>query len=272
MTPARLKLTLYVLLATAGLLSLWLTRVSLFTLVLSFIAFVALPKSHDAGRTPLLYLALAAGLASCVGFGRFLIREAVPGIVEGGTRATGAAAVSRLREILFAEDVMRRFASIDPDSDGVGSAALIDEMTGRIGLRGGARLSPPVLERYPGSVETALGPAVEISGYYFVVCLPRRGGGWTAKPGEPVDDELAERRFLAYAWPAAGDRGLVDAYFLDEHERILFAPNGAPKANRPRIGKERPPACDDAIADLTRENWQVWRGKRPRDTLPGDHR
>src|SRR5689334_9688239 len=108
MTSARLKLTLYALLAAAGLLSLWLSRLSLFTLVLSFIAFVALPRERDAGRRVLFYLVLCAGLASFVGFGRFSIREAVPGIVEGGTRATSDAAVSRLREILFAEDVMRR--------------------------------------------------------------------------------------------------------------------------------------------------------------------
>lgn len=268
MTPARIAL--YILLAAAGVCSVWFTRLSLFTLVLSFIAFVALPRERDGQRKLLSALALAAGLASFAGFGRFLVREAVPGIVQGGTRATSDAAVSRLREILFAEDVMRRFASIDPDGDGIGSAALIEEMTGRIGLRGGARLVPPVLERYPRAVDTPLGPAVEMSGYYFVVCLPKLGGGFTAKPGEAIDEELAERRFLAYAWPAAENSGLTDAYFLDEHERILFAPNGAPKENRPRIGRERPPACDEAIAASTRENWQVWRGKRPRDTLPGD--
>jgi hypothetical protein len=269
MVLGREKVVLYSLLAAAGLSSLWLARLSVFALLLSFIAFIALPKASDPGRRVLLYLSLVGGLASVVGFVRFLIREAVPGIVQAGTRATGDAAVSRLREILFAEDVMRRSGSIDPDGDRIGSAALIDEMTGRIGLRGGARLSPPVLERYPRSVETALGPAVEISGYYFIVCLPRQGGGWTARPGEAVDEERAERRFLAYAWPSAGARGLVDAYFLDEHERILFAPNGAPEALRPRIGPDRPPACDDAVASSTREQWQTWRGKRPRDTLPG---
>jgi hypothetical protein len=266
----RKRLVLYSLLAAAGLSSAWLTRLSPFALLLSLIAFFSLPRGNDSGRRALFYLALTGGLGACVGFVRFLIHEAVPGIVEGGTRATGAAAVSRLREILFAEDVMRRSGSIDPDGDRIGSAALIDEMTGRIGLRGGARLVPPVLERYPRSVDTALGPAVEISGYFFVVCLPKRGGGWTAKPGDAVDEERAERSFLAYAWPSAGARGLVDAYFLDERERILFAPNGAPEAVRPRIGPDRPPACDDAIASSTREQWQAWRGKRPRDTLPGD--
>jgi hypothetical protein len=260
-------LLLYVALATFGLLSAWLTRLSLFTLVLSFIAFVALPRD---GRQLRLRLTIAAAVGSAVGFVQFLINEAMPGIVQGGTSATGAAAVSRLREILFAEDSLRKLAAIDPDRDGIGSAAFLDEMTGRVGLRGQARLVPPVLERYPKSSPTALGPAVEINGYYFMVCLPKLGGGWTAEPSEAVDEEAAERKFVAYAWPALGDRGLVEAYFLDQHERLLFAPNGAPTATRPRIGPERPPRCDDALAASTRDQWQVWRGKRPRDTLPGD--
>jgi hypothetical protein len=265
-SPKKSKLALYAVLAGFGLLSPWIVRLSLFVLVLSFIAYVALPRE---GRRQLLALTLLAAVGSGIGFTRFLIDEAVPGIVQGGTSATGAAAVSRLREILFAQDSLRKLAAIDPDGDHIGSAALVDEMTGRAGLRGGARLSPPVLERYPNSVATAIGPAVEVSGYLFIVCLPKRGGGWTADPADPIDDEAAERRFVAYAWPAAGEHGLLEAYFLDEHERILFAPNGAPSATRPRIGPDRPPNCDDALAASTRERWQVWRGKRPRDTLPG---
>ena len=266
MLHRKLQIVLYSGLALAGLLSLWFVRISLFALVLSFIAFVALRERHRG----LLALTIVAGVSSGIGFFRFLIDEAVPGIVQGGTSATGAAAVSRLREILFAEDSLRKLGTIDPDHDGVGSAAFIDEMTGRVGLRGAARLVPPVLERYPESVPTRIGPAVEVNGYFFIVCLPKPGGGFTADPSQPVDEEAAERRFVAYAWPAASDRGLVEAYFLDEHERILFAPNGAPSATAPRIGPDRPPSCDDAVADSTRERWQVWRGKRPRDTLPGD--
>ncbi len=264
---ARSRLALYAVLAAAAVLGIWLTRLSLFTLIASFLAFVALPRGER--KLPFWLVAVAAA-ASALGFVRFLVREAVPGIVQGGTFATQNAAVSRLRELLFAEDSLRRLGSIDPDGDGIGSAAFIDEMTGRAGLRGGARLIPPVLERYPASQPTEIGPAVEINGYLFVICLPKRGGGFTANPSDAVDDEAAERRFLAYAWPASSDHGLVLAYFLDEHERILFAPNGAPRDDRPRTGPGRPPRCDEAISPETREQWQVWRNKQPRDRLPGD--
>src|SRR5690606_12458298 len=205
------RVALYAALLLAALGSVVVPKIALFVLVGSFIAFVALPRKRP---RVLLVLAVAAGGASTLGFARFLVHEAMPGIVQGGTFATGAAAVTRLRQIVVAEDAMRKLAPIDPDGDGVGSAGFLDELTGSVGLRGGARLTPPLLERLPRSVETTTGPAVEVNGYLFLVCLPRRGGGFTARPGEPVDDELAERRFVAYAWPVSESLGLSEAYFV----------------------------------------------------------
>lgn len=265
--PSRGRVALLVLLSIAGLTSIAFTKIALFVLVGSLLAFLSL------GQRPARVLQVLTGVAalsSLIGFVRFIVIEAMPGIVQGGTLASGQTAVSRLREILFAQDALRRSGAIDPDGDGVGSAAFLGEMIGQVGLRGGERLTPPVLERYPQLVETALGPAAEIAGYYFIVCLPKRGGGYTARPGEPVDDEAAERHFVAYAWPSSDGRGLLEAYFIDQHERILFARSGAPAGRRERVGPDRPPACDDALAARTRETWQVWRGKRPRATLPGD--
>lgn len=261
------RYALFGALAAFGVLSLPFAKLSLFVMVGSFLAWASLKKSE--GRA-LGVLTLVAGVSSATGFVRFLMTEAMPGIVQGGTIASNAAAVSRLREILFGQDALRQQAFIDPDGDKVGSAGFLGELTGATPLRSGAPLAQPVLERYPGLVETALGPAMEIAGYYYIVCLPTPGGGFTARPGDPVDDEAAERRFVAYAWPATADRGLVDSYFIDEHERILFARDGAPKGSRQRLGAEHPPACDDALSPSSRERWQVWRGKRPRTTLPGD--
>jgi hypothetical protein len=263
----RLRWVIYGALAALALVSIAFTKIALFVLVGSFLAFLSVDKRAP---RPFTLLSLGAACASGIGFLRFLVTEAVPGIVQGGTSATGAAAVSRLRELLFAEDVMRKKGTIDPDRDGIGSAAFLGELLGRVGLRGGPRLTPPVLERYPALVETTIGPAAEIAGHYFIICLPARGGGFTARPEDAVDEESAERRFVAYAWPAAEGRGLREAFFIDEHERILFARSAAPQGAAERAGAVRTPACDDAFAPKSREAWQIWRGKRPRDTLPGD--
>ena len=81
----RSRAVLYGLLAVTAVAGIWLTRLSLFTLIASFLAFVALPRADR--KVPLTLVAVAAA-ASVLGFVRFLVREAVPGIVQGGTFAT----------------------------------------------------------------------------------------------------------------------------------------------------------------------------------------
>ncbi len=256
----------YLLLLAGAALSLVLLKLAPFLLVGCFIAYLSLPRGARRSRG----LVIAASALSLVAFVRFLVVEAMPGIVQGGTRATEDAAVSRLRQILFAEDSLRKKALVDPDGDGVGSAARIEELTGRVGLRGGLPMSPPLLERYPQAIATRSGPAIEMGGYLFLVCVPKLGGGLTARNEDAVDEEAAERRFVAYAWPAADHRGLLDAFFLDEHEHISFARSAAPEGHRERIGPERAPSCEDAISGPSAQAWQVWRNKQPRHALPGD--
>jgi len=230
--------------------------------LLSWLSLPREPKEHFRRHAYAHALgAVAAGAALVV----FLVREAVPGIVQGGTSAAGGRAVSRLREILFAEDVARKKAAWDPDGDGVGSALLLGELTGEIGVRGGAWLQPQLLEGYPKLDETPAGPSLEIGGFWFMLCLPVTGGGFASDPKSHFDDELAERRFVVYAWPSGRAPGLPRAYFLDEHERIL----SAPAHEGVRFGTGHPPACDDALAASTRDDWRPWRGKTAREGLPG---
>jgi hypothetical protein len=115
-------------------------------------------------------------------------------------------------------------------------------------------------------VDASIGPATEIGGYFLIVCLPKLGGGFTAQPNDAVDEEIAERRFIAYAWPSGTAPGLGYAVALDEHERISLAP----AKNGQRYGFGAPPPCDDAVAPETRSAWTAWRHKQPRQTLPGD--
>ena len=136
-------------------------------------------------------------------------------------------------------------------------------------MRGGNRVEPPVLEGYPKLIETRLGPAANIGGYLVLVCLPKQGGGYSARPGDAIDDEASERHFYAYAWPAERGQGLTTAYFLDEHERILLADSQETEPRRLN-GIDAPPACDDVSAPRTAGDWRVWRHKKPRAHLPFD--
>lgn len=257
---------MYIALLVACAASLIVLKLAPFLIVGCFIAFLALPRERPR------WLLVSWALASVLSFGafvRFLIVEAMPGIVQAGTRASEDSAVSHLREILFAEDAVRRHppAVLDPDRDGIGAAARVEELTGRAPLRGTTPLVPPVLERYPVAVETRAGPAVELGGFLFIVCLPQAGGGWTAQNDVAVDEESAERHFAAYAWPAAAGRGMSTTFFIDEHENIRFL--ASPNAASAHIGPAGAPACDAALA-RDAEQWQVWRNKKPRSSLPGD--
>ncbi|HEY4157660.1 MAG TPA: hypothetical protein VGM29_06165 [Polyangiaceae bacterium] len=252
--------------AAVAFSSLIWVKLALFAMVATLIAFVSLPaRGKSLGR--LRWLLGLAGGAALAGSMLFLVREAVPGMVEGGTMATEQNAVSKLREILFAEDRMRQQAFVDPDGDHVGSAGFLGELSAEVGLRGGAPLEPALLEHFPKTIETQLGRAAEVSGFYITICLPKRGGGFTARPEDGVDDERAEREFVAYAWPAERGHGLDRAYFLDEHERILVADSREQEPRR-LIGVDAPPACDDALAPATAGEWRSWRHKQPRHSLP----
>jgi hypothetical protein len=267
----RAVLVRVVLICAASVASVVVTKLSLFAAVAALLGFVSLPSEPvRAVRVAKLAL-IVGGLCATFGVFRFLVLEAVPGMVEGGTTATEQRVVSRLREILFAEDALRRNTFVDPDGDHVGSAEFLGEMTGEIGLRGSAPMATPVLQNYPKLVDTRLGPAADVGGYLVIVCLPKKGGGFTARPSDAVDDERAERSFYAYAWPTERGRGLDTAYFLDEHERILLADSSETEPRR-LIGVDAPPACDDVAAVATAADWRVWRNKQPRRTLPFETR
>ena len=88
-------------------------------------------------------------------------------------------------------------------------------------------------------------------------------------PSDPVSEELAERRWVAYAWPVQEGLGHETAYFINEHEEILESPNRDGEHLR-LVGSERAPDCSDAVARATKKNWRVWNGKNRRPDLPGD--
>lgn len=236
------------------------------------VVILILTLSFPGGDSSRLRVAVVAGaLGTLVGLVRFATSKAMLGIVETGQSITATTALSKLREIVSAEDAMRLTARCDPDHDGVGSAALVGALAGAEPVRPGAQTIAPVLNQdFRRTVDTPTGPAALVDGYLFVVCLPTPSGGFTALPADAVDDELAERRFVAYAWPSDRAGGVAAAFFADEHERLLYVdpPRGTPP---PFLGATKPPACDAALGARAAD-WKPWRNKKPRERLPGDTR
>lgn len=256
--------------AALAIVAVAIPKLALFVSVGALVAYLAMPDLPPRARRNARRLFVLAGVVCAGALLRFIVVVAVPSMVEAGNKAQAFNAVTRLREVLLAQDSMRKSALVDPDSDGIGSAAFVSELRGATPLRGREKLEPPLLnETYSHIEPTPIGPAALVAGYYLIVCLPRVGGGFTANPRDPVDEEAAERRFLAYAWPAAQKHGPQLAYFIDEHDRILVSENRA--GAEPRFASANfPPPCDAAIAASSSGDWQAWRSKAPRSTLPGD--
>lgn len=229
------------------------------------IGLVALPRPAPSELPRARWWLAAGSLASAIGMFRFVLL-AMPGIVGGGRMAVEQEAVSRLRDVSFAQDAMRRAGWIDPDGDGIGSAASLSELCGGPPLRGQSERPTPVL--HCGElVPTALGPAARNGAYLYTVCLPTPGGGWSTS-AVSVDEEAAERHFVAFAWPEASP--FDSAFFIDEHENIRVAPLpvASSSATGPgAVAPDFPASCGAALDGLP---WQVWRGKKPRTELPGD--
>src|SRR5690606_34240030 len=90
-------------LVAIGPLTLLEPRLAVFGVLLLVIGLAALTRYRGPGRK-LLVVSLGTSLSiALVGTGRFVLREALPGILEAGGRATETHAVSRLREILVTQ-------------------------------------------------------------------------------------------------------------------------------------------------------------------------
>jgi hypothetical protein len=265
--PSRVALLRSIGVLILALVSLLVPKLSLLAALLTFLNFVAIPATAGARKHCLRLTAIAGALALLATF-RFLITEAMPGLVRGGLNAAELRAVSRLREIAFAEEALRRHAQFDPDRDGIGSAALLPELSGLTPVRGTTRLDL-LNEQYHTLQKTAQGPAALIAGYLFLVCLPTRDGAFSARPDADFDDEASERRFVAYAWPADDAQGVSKVYFIDHQDRILQLDNREGASLR-YAGPNFPPPCNAALLPETRRLWTPWRGKKPRAEAPGE--
>jgi hypothetical protein len=139
------RIVVFLAVALLGLASAIETRLAVFAFLLVVIALAAQTRLEHP-RKRVVFIALSVGLAgTAVGLYRFILHEALPGIIEAHGRASGGRAVSFLREISFAQDAMRRYAFIDPDRDGIGSAGSLAELTGASSSRVPSGLKEPPL-------------------------------------------------------------------------------------------------------------------------------
>ena len=171
-------------------------------------------------------------LLATVGFGRFMAADGARAIVMAGRRSGEERAVSRLREIQWAEE-----QAIERHQ----GALVLGDLLGPSGTLQSDRFRPA-----DGSASRFLA-----DGYLFEVhLLPGRAGG-----------------YAVYAWPA-GETSGRRLFFGDEEDRVCEAEVGAAGMREPP-GPYAAFAAVDVAAERCAEGtdgrrWKAWRRKPPR--------
>lgn len=272
---AQLATALVVVLGAASLASVYWSKIAVVTGLLTLVAWLSLPSLPRARKT-LLYSILAVSvLASTAGFFRFVLLEAIPGVIAGGQAAVSKHTIAYLRIVVAAQDRFREHAPIDPDKDGIGSAGTFAELSGLGPLRQGTQLPISPLHLKPEQLQRSpQGELIAEGAYLFQLCLPLKAGGFSADPNADFDEELAERRYLLYAWPRGQDSGAPnEAYFADEHETIRVLDGAGSPGESSLVGPLAAPSCDVALpGGQLAARFRPWKDKLPRAALPGDPR
>ena len=126
---------------------------------------------------------------------------AIPNLLSARLNSNETAAIATLRNILSAQSQFQTMARADENNNGVGEYGYLSEMSGGVGVRGGAVLNPEVLSTAFRSAD-ANGVVVR-SGYLFVVALPQANGdGAGLENIGLVDADVAETTWVCYAWPS----------------------------------------------------------------------
>ena len=231
----------------------------LFMIILS----TSIPEDHPSRKRELLVLALSLTLC-LAGIAKFIISDGMKGIVEAGYRATGKKALTSLREIRIAQDILRKKAYLDHDKDGIGESAHLSELMGLDKARGTIELPFAPLRNNFSRLETIGDAQIGYrSGYYLMVCLPTSETEWTAHPKTLPNDELAEANFRAYAWPAEPFKSTTTVYFINALEEISTFEN----KDFQIVGLDKRPDCKSR--DNTELAWSAWRNKKPRSKPAG---
>lgn len=131
---------------------------------------------------------------------------AIPNLLSARLNSNETAAIATLRNIISAESQFQTTAKADENNNGVGEYGTFAEMSGGVGVRGGATLQPSVLSTAFRSVNA--NGEVSRSGYLYAIYLPLANGDGQPEaagggmPAGTVDPDLSETTWCAYAWPS----------------------------------------------------------------------
>ena len=149
---------------------------------------------------------------------------AIPNLLSARLNSNETAAIATLRNIISAQSQFQSTARADVNNNGVGEFGFFGEMSGAVGVRGGAVLRPPVLSTAFRSVSAE--GTVTRSGYNFVIGMAdAAGNGLPEAPGggapAGIDPDLGETTWACYAWPVSYGNTGNRTFFVNQGGDIV---------------------------------------------------
>jgi hypothetical protein len=215
------------------------------------------PSSRHRLRWPVLAIGLAVGGL----LGAVALMGGASGRDGDGLLEEERTAVRWLQTIADAQQRIQADGTLDTDGDGIGEHAFLGELGGgsRLRIDADGAVSYQTIETplLPLAFARVQNRCVTIGGYHFQVLLPATGAdgapGWVEEnedgggAGIVVNVDDAERRFCAFAWPAATSPA-THTLFLDPARGVWCAPRAdGTAAHR---GGERRPAVTGSLPVL----------------------
>ena len=193
---------------------------------------------------------------------------AIPNLLSARLNSNETAAIATLRNIISAQAQFQTTSRADDNNNGVGEYGSFGELSGSVGVRGGAVLNPPVLSSSFRAVNA--GGEVSRSGYLFAMFLPDPAGAGLAEVGgggapAAVDPDIAETTWCCYAWPTNYGNTGNRSFFVNQGgdivttEDLNYSGPGAGPPSNSAFGGAGATITGNTASGMTGRDGNLWK-------------
>jgi prepilin-type N-terminal cleavage/methylation domain-containing protein len=195
---------------------------------------------------------------------------AIPNLLSARLSSNETAAIGCLRSLISSQAAFQATVKADGNGNGVGEYGTFAELSGALGVRGGAVLAPPVLST--AFRELNANGEVARHGYQFAVYLPDTTGQGLAElagggPDPAINADVAETTWCCYAWPTNYGSSGSRTFYVSQAGDLVFTdtltytgPGGGPVPGAALMGGGSITSITGRVAtSATGRDGQFWR-------------
>jgi hypothetical protein len=195
---------------------------------------------------------------------------AIPKLRFSRIGSNEAPAQESMEKIFTGQEDYKSSVLIDLDLDNVGDYGYLEELggcgqcrTAKAGSTNGATFSSrPVISRVLGKTDTidpdqtTTKDASANAGYHFIMYLPVSATTATSRYPSYAAIQLAEKYWIAYAWPQTAGRTGIQVFVIDQNGRLYILPNALENGEYLYSGNTIPP-FDAALKKTSGSPWKA---------------